>query len=92
MPSTVNLNLNSFDNMVSAVRALQAYLSQPVCASIDPQAMGPVLIGLMTYLSTQNAAGQPSGKKWDPAQIPKAVVDHSIPRFIIQLQVAADLT
>jgi len=92
MPSTVNRHLNGYSDMVAAVRALQAYLGRPVSSDIVRADMPLELIKLQTYLSTQVAAGQPSGFKWDPANIRKAIVDHSIPGTIIALQKAADLT
>ena len=92
MPSTVNLNLNGFNDTASALRALQAYLGQPVTNFVDPQTFGPAIIALQTYLSTQVAGGQPSGFKYDPARVKKAIADHSIPGSIIELQKSADLT
>lgn len=92
MTATVNLNLNGFSDTAGSIRALQAYLGQPVTSYLDPQSFGPAIIALQTFLSTQVAGGQPSGFKFDPAKIKKAVADHSIPGLIIELQKSADLT
>lgn len=92
MPAVVNRHLNAFSDQVSALRALQAYLGRPVVDSCDPQAIKFEIIKLMIFLSTQAAAGQPSGFKWDPANVRKDIVDHSIPGAIIALQKASDLT
>jgi hypothetical protein len=78
--------------MVGAIQQLQTYLGRPVTTFMSPQGLAPAIIALQTYLSTQAAAGQPSGFKWDPANVRKAIVDHSIPGAIIALQKAADLT
>lgn len=92
MPSVLNTNLNTYDGMVVAIRQLQAYLSRPVSSQIDPQGLGPEIIKLQTYLSTVVAGGQPSGFKFDPAKVRKAVADYDLAGSIIQLQTAADLT
>jgi hypothetical protein len=92
MPATVHRHLNGFSDMVAALRALQTYLGRPVLGTSDPQSIKDAILGEMRYLSTQVAAGQPSGFKWDPANVRKALVDHSIPGAIIALELAADLT
>lgn len=92
MPAKVNRHLNGYSDMVAAVRELQAYLGRPVSNDIVRADMPNELIKLQTFLSTQVAAGQPSGFKWAPSNIRKTVVDHSIPGTIIALQKAADLT
>jgi CubicO group peptidase (beta-lactamase class C family) len=78
--------------MVAAIRTLQTYLSRPVMSGSDPQGLGPEIIKLQTYLSTVVAGGQPSGFKFEPTKVKKAVADYDLVASIIQLQVAADLT
>lgn len=92
MVATVNLNLNGYNDMVGAIQGLQAYLGQPVCTSIGVQQLGPQVIKLQTFLSTQAAGGQPSGFKFDPAKIQKSIADYDIGSAIITLQKSADLT
>lgn len=92
MPATVNLNINGFSDTGSALRALQAYLGQPVSTNPDPQTFGPAIIALQTFLSTQAAGGQPSGFKFDPAKIRKSVADYDMRGLLIELQKSADLT
>lgn len=92
MTATVNLNLNGFSDTAAAISTLQAYLGQPVSTNLDPQSFGPAIIALQTFLSTQVAAGQPSGFKFDPAKIRKSVADYDRRSLIIELQKSADLT
>lgn len=92
MPLTVHRHLNSYSDMVAAVRTIQAYLGRPVCNDIVRSDMQTEIIKLQQYLSTQAAAGQPSGFKWDPANVRKSIVNSNYPGAIIALEKAVDLT
>lgn len=92
MPAIVSKNMGSADDLIAGIRQLQAYLSRPVTNFSDPQGIAAEIIKLQTHLSTVNAAGQPSGKKFDPTKIAKSIDDQYLSARLSELQVAADLT
>jgi hypothetical protein len=73
-------------DMIAAIRALQIELGRPVCSAIDDQAIGQQIVLLQKYLSTVPDGGQPSGFKFDPANVRSNIADHTFPGAIIFLQ------
>ena len=66
-------------------------MGKPVAIEIDDQARAGEIIKLQTYLSTQSAS-TPSGFKFDPAKISKAIDDQALSAKIVELEKAANQT
>jgi hypothetical protein len=76
--------------MIAALRDLQIELGQPVCSSMDDQAIGQQIVKLQKYLATVPDASQSSGFRFDPAKVRSYLADHSLAGAIIALQNTAN--
>jgi hypothetical protein len=83
MPVTVNTSIQGNAAAVSAIKALQTFLSQTVNVDIDNQSIAGAIITLQTYLETQ--------AKFSASAINRSIDDQMLGAKIIELQVAANL-
>jgi hypothetical protein len=92
MPTPVNLSVQGYSAMVTAIKVLQTFNGQTVSSHIDNQMIQKEIIKLQTFLSTQTATNPPSNKKIDPAKICTTIDDQFLSAKIVDLQNGSNLT
>lgn len=80
MPIVANRYLNSYADMVAAIRAIQIDAGRPVSLAIDNQSVGQQIVLLQQYGATQGW--------YDPTKVRRYIADSALAEELVAVQLA----